>query len=164
MNTSLLKKLAATLLAAGTVFTTRAALKVGDSLPDLTQFKLQGPLPASLKGKVVLLDFWASWCLPCAKSFPALDALHKQFGDRLVIIAVNVDEKKSNMDSFLKKHPADFIVVRDAAQKLVAAAGPETMPTSFILDGAGKVRFLHNGFHGESTHEEYVKEIKSLLK
>jgi thiol-disulfide isomerase/thioredoxin len=112
----------------------------------------------------VLVDFWASWCLPCAKSFPVLDELQKKYGDKLVIVAVNIDEKAANMDSFLKKHPVAFIVVRDPEQKLVATVEPATMPTSFILDGEGKVRFLHNGFHGEDTRKEYVSEIESLLK
>jgi len=164
MNTSLLKKLTVAALLAGTFFTAQAALKVGDTLPDLASFKLEGKLPDNLKGKVVLVDFWASWCLPCAKSFPALDELQKKYGDKLVIVAVNVDEKAANMDTFLKKHSVSFTVVRDADQKLVAVVEPATMPTSFILDGEGKVRFLHNGFHGEDTRKEYVSEIESLLK
>ena len=164
MNTSLLKKLAVATLLAGTFFTASAALKVGDTLPDLTTFKLEGKLPDALKGKIVIVDFWASWCLPCAKSFPVLEELQKKYGDKLVIVAVNIDEKKSNMDKFLEKHTVGFTIVRDAEQKLVAVAEPATMPTSFILDGAGKVRFMHNGFHGEDTRKEYISEIESLLK
>ncbi|MEI6195679.1 MAG: hypothetical protein WCS42_15265, partial [Verrucomicrobiota bacterium] len=61
MNTSLLKKLTLAALCAGALFTADAALKVGDTLPDLGGFKLEGKLPDSLKGKVVVLDFWASW-------------------------------------------------------------------------------------------------------
>ena len=164
MNTSLLKTLALSSVLAGTVFTASAALKVGDTLPDLATFKLQGPLPASLKNKIVVVDFWASWCTPCAKSFPILDELQKKYGDRVVVLAVNVDEQAGKMEVFLKKHTVSFAVVRDAEQKLVAVAEPATMPTSFILDGTGKVRFLHNGFHGEDTRKEYLSEIESLLK
>lgn len=164
MNTSLLKTTAVATLLAGTLFTTQAALKVGDQLPDLASFKLAGKLPDSLKGKIVIVDFWASWCQPCAKSFPVLDELQKKYGERLVVIAVNVDEKSANMDAFLKKHPVSFTVVRDAEQKLVAAAEPATMPTSYIQDAEGKVRFLHNGFHGEDTRKQYISEIESLLK
>jgi len=164
MNTSPLKKFAVAALLAGTFFTAQAALKVGDTLPDLAGFKLEGKLPDALKGKIVVVDFWASWCLPCANSFPVLDELQKKYGDRLVVLAVNVDEKKPKMDGFLARHPVSFTVVRDAEQKLVAAVEPATMPTSFILDGEGKVRFLHNGFHGADTRKEYVDEIESLLK
>jgi thiol-disulfide isomerase/thioredoxin len=164
MNTSPLKKFALALLIAGTFFTAHAALKVGDTLPDLASFKLTGKLPDSLAGKVVIVDFWASWCLPCAESFPVMDELQKKYGDRLVIIAVNVDEKAAKMETFLKKHPVTFTVVHDAEQKMVARVEPETMPTSFIIDGAGKVRFLHNGFHGAETRQEYITQIESLLK
>ena len=142
----------------------RCDLKVGDSLPDLTTFKLEGRLPDSLKGKVVLVDFWASWCLPCAESFPAMNELRKEYGDRgLVIIAVNVDEKQTDMERFLKKHPSSFLVVRDAEHKLVEAFHPPTMPTSFLVDRKGKVRFLHKGFRGKETSKEYRTEIESLL-
>ena len=164
MNTSLLKKLAVATLLAGTFITAQAALKVGDTLPDLASFKLEGKLPDALKGKIIVVDFWASWCAPCAKSFPVLDELQKKYADRVVVLAVNVDEKKSKMDAFLAKHTVAFTIVRDAEQKLVAAVEPATMPTSFILDATGKVRFLHNGFHGEDTRKEYLSEIESLLK
>jgi cytochrome c biogenesis protein CcmG, thiol:disulfide interchange protein DsbE len=163
MNTSPLKIMLAAGLLAGIGLTAKAALKVGDALPDLSHFQLAGQLP-SLKGKVVILDFWASWCLPCAQSFPVMDELQKKYGDRLVVLAVNVDEKSANMESFLKKHPVSFASVRDSEQKLVAVFAPETMPTSFVLDGDGRVQFIHTGFHGEQTRGEYVKEIESLLK
>ena len=164
MNISPLKKILPAILLIGTLLNAGAALKVGDTLPDLSSFQLEGKLPDPLKGKVVIVDFWASWCLPCAESFPVMDELQKKYGDRLVVLAVNVDEKASNMDKFLKKHSVSFTVVRDAGQKLVAVVSPETMPTSFILDGTGKVCFLHSGFHGDKTRQEYIKEIDSLLK
>ena len=165
MNTSLLKKLTLSAFIAGTFFTASAALKVGDTLPDLASFKLEGKLPDTLAGKIVVVDFWASWCLPCAKSFPVLDELQKKYQDQgLVILAVSVDEKPAKMETFLKKNPVSFTVVRDAGHQLVAAAEPQTMPTSYIIDREGKVRFLHNGFHGAATRKEYVDQIESLLK
>ena len=165
MNTSLLKKLALAALSAGTVFTAPAALKVGDGFPDLATFTLEGKLPDALKGKVVIVDFWASWCGPCKDSFPAMNELQKKYGDRgLVIIAVNEDEEKSDMQDFLKANAAVFAVVRDAKQKMVAVAGIQTMPSSFVLDNTGKVRFVHAGFHGTETHRQYEQEIESLLK
>lgn len=140
-------------------------LKVGDSLPDLATFKLEGQVPGNLKGKVVLLDFWASWCDPCKESFPVMGELQKQYGPKgLVVIAVNVDENRSDMEDFLKKHSASFTVLHDAKQKLVAVAGISTMPSSFLVDESGKVRFAHSGFRGEETTKEYRQEIESLLK
>jgi thiol-disulfide isomerase/thioredoxin len=140
-------------------------IKVGDSFPDLTKFQLEGRIPDSLHGKVVIVDFWASWCGPCKASFPAMEQLQKSYGDKgLVILAVNLDDKRAEMDAFLKKNPASFTVVRDAEKKLVAAACITSMPTSFVLDGEGKVRAIHNGFHGDGTKKHYVEEIENLLK
>lgn len=156
-------------LAAGcwTNFSPRAVaegIKVGDPLPNLAAANLEGKLPDNLKGKVVLLDFWASWCDPCKASFPAMEELQKQYGPRgLVIVAVNVDENRSDMEDFLKEHTATFTVVHDAEQKLVAEAGIATMPSSFLVDQSGRVRFVHTGFHGEETKKEYRQEIESLL-
>lgn len=142
-----------------------AGLKVGDTMPDLGGFKLEGKLPEDLKGKVVMLDFWASWCEPCKESFPAMNELQKTYGAQgLVVLAVNVDEKKADMDAFLKKNAATFTVVRDAAQKLVDKAGIATMPTSLLIDREGKIRFLHSGYRGEETKKKYAEEIESLLK
>ena len=94
-----------------------------------------------------------------------MDELQKKYQDQgLVILAVSVDEKAAKMEAFMKKNPVAFTVVRDAEHKLVAVAEPQTMPTSFVIDRAGKVRFLHNGFHGATTRKEYVEQIESLLK
>jgi thiol-disulfide isomerase/thioredoxin len=165
MNTSLLKQLTLATFFAGTVLTLQAALKVGDGFPDLAGFKLEGKLPDSLKGKVVILDFWASWCQPCKDSFPAMNELQKKYADKgLVIISVNEDEVQSDMQDFLKDNAATFTIVRDAKQKLVGEAGIQTMPSSFVLDDTGKVRFTHSGFHGAETRKEYEQQIESLLK
>ena len=162
---SLAKPAAALALVLGLCLNASAALKSGDALPDLSRFGLEGKLPDGLKGKVVLLDFWASWCEPCKASFPIMDQLQKQYGSRgLVVLAVNVDEKQSDMRDFLKQNTVSFTVVRDAAQKLVAQAGITTMPSSLLIDGEGKVRFLHTGFHGEETRKQYEREIESLLQ
>ncbi|HTB84182.1 MAG TPA: TlpA disulfide reductase family protein [Candidatus Sulfotelmatobacter sp.] len=141
-----------------------AGLKVGDAMPDLAGFKLDGKLPDSLAGKVVVIDFWASWCGPCKESFPAMNELQKKYSDKgLVIIAVNEDEEASDMKDFLKDNPANFTVVRDAGQKLVAVAGIGTMPSSFVFGPDGKIKFTHAGFHGAETRKQYVQEIESLL-
>jgi len=141
-----------------------APVKVGDTFPDLSKFKLEGKLP-DLKGKVVIVDFWASWCAPCKESFPTMNDLQTRYGAQgLTIIGINVDEKNSDMVDFLKKHSADFTVVRDAAQKLVDKVDISTMPTSFLIDSSGKVRFAHSGFRGEETKKKYEQEIESLLK
>jgi peroxiredoxin len=94
-----------------------------------------------------------------------MEELQKKYKDQgLIILAVSVDEKAGKMATFLKKNPVSFMVVRDPEHKLVASAEPETMPTSFVIDREGRVRFIHNGFHGPTTRKEYIEQIESLLK
>lgn len=166
MNTLLLKiplLLAVALITAA--LPARAGWKVGDALPDLTAQSLEGKLPEAIKGKVVLVDFWASWCVPCAVSFAAMEKLQANYKEQgLVVIAVSTDEKRAAMEKFLKKHVISFTVVRDAAQKLVGLADAPTMPTSYLVGRDGKIRFVHAGFHATESPKQYATEIESLLK
>jgi cytochrome c biogenesis protein CcmG/thiol:disulfide interchange protein DsbE len=169
MNMSLIKKSMFVGAIALTVYATSAVaggkgIKVGDVLPDLTTFGLEGKLPGDLKGKVVLLDFWASWCGPCKESFPAMEELHQKYGAKgLVIVAVNVDEDAGAMKDFLKDHAATFAIVHDASKKLVGTANIASMPTSFMIGTDGKVVSIHKGFHGKETAKQYVAEVEKLL-
>ena len=169
MNTSPFKKsILAGALALGFITATALAadkgIKAGDSFPDLTTFALEGKLPDTLKGKVVLVDFWASWCGPCKDSFPVMEELQTRFGSKgLVVLAVNLDEDSETMNDFLKKHPVTFNVARDAKKKLVGAVNIKSMPSSFILTPDGKVASVHKGFHGQETRAQYLKEIEELI-
>ena len=137
--------------------------KEGDAFPDLTKFGLEGTLPDT-QGKIVLVDFFASWCDPCKESFPVMEELKQKFGDKgLVIIAVNMDKKKQDMADFLKEHPVSFTVVRDASAKLAKEVQIPTMPSSFLLDKNGKVHAFHRGFKGD-TKKKYTEQIEALLK
>ena len=169
MNTSLVKKsvragMLALCLAATTAFAADKGFKVGDTFPELSEFQLEGKLPGSLKGKVVIVDFWASWCGPCKDSFPVMEELQAKYGNKgLVVLAVNLDEDRPTMEDFLKKHPVTFTVVRDAAKKLVGKANIKSMPTSFVVSPDGKVVSVHKGFHGSETQKQYVKEVEDLI-
>jgi cytochrome c biogenesis protein CcmG/thiol:disulfide interchange protein DsbE len=141
-----------------------ATLKEGDAFPDLAQYELEGKLP-DLRGKVVLVDFFASWCGPCNESFPVMEELHKKFAGRgLIVVAINLDKNKEDMADFLKLHPASFVIVRDASNKLVRQIKIPTMPSSFLIDQNGKVHAFHRGFRGEETRRKYNEEIEALLK
>jgi len=136
----------------------------GDKFPDLSTYGLEGTLP-SLGGKVVLVDFFASWCGPCKESFPAMEKLHQKYGSQgLVIVAINLDKKAEDMQSFLNDHPVTFTTVRDGSYKLVNEIKIPTMPSSFMLDRSGKVFAVHRGFEGGKTEKQYAEEIESLLK
>jgi len=141
-----------------------AEWKEGSKLPDLKHFGLEGTIPV-LTGRVVVVDFWASWCGPCKTSFPLLDIIYRQFtSNGVVLLAVSVDEKAADMEKFLENHPVSFPVVRDARQRLVEAASVDGMPTSFVIDKDGVIQVVHKGFHAGKTEIELVREIESLLK
>ena len=134
-----------------------------DELPDLSTFGLEGELP-DMEGKVVLLDFWASWCSPCKASFPAMDEIYKEFKDQgFVILAVSVDSKAKDYEKFVSKAEVSFPLMLDAQKKLVGVAQIEVMPTSLIIDKKGVIRSVHKGFMGKKTIDTYREEIVSLL-
>jgi thiol-disulfide isomerase/thioredoxin len=140
-----------------------AAPKVGDPFPKLDAFELEGKLPETT-GKVVLIDFWASWCGPCQKAFPTLKQLHTTYASRgFLVLALSVDEKKAAMNAFLKKQPPEFPVVRDAKGKLSEAIGLDTVPTSFLVGRDGKVRAIHQGFDGQNSQKQLTSEIETAL-
>ena len=141
-----------------------AGLQPGDTLPDLKSLQLEGTVP-DLSGKVVHLDFWASWCVPCRKSFPVLENLHKTYGSKgYVLIGVSMDERQSDMDRFLKKNPVSFATVRDAQEKLASKVRPPGMPTSYFFGPEGRLDSVHPKYEGEATRKKYVEIIERLLK
>lgn len=106
----------------------------------------------SLKGKVVVLDFWASWCAPCHQSFPWLDALQKRYADQgLVVLAVDVDKDSDLADRFVARHPVSFTIGYDPAGRAASAMKVSGMPSTFVIDRTGAVRMRHVGFDAKKT-------------
>ncbi len=141
-----------------------ADVAVGQPFPKLADYGLSGQLPDQT-GRVVLVDFWATWCAPCRSSFPAYDALKAELGDRgLTIIAVSVDKDADRYSRFLEKFSPGFVTVRDAEQRLVSAVQPAAMPTCYLLDRHGVLRSVHSGFHGTTTTRQLREEITRLLE
>jgi thiol-disulfide isomerase/thioredoxin len=140
-----------------------AEVRVGDVFPSLNDAGLAGEVPVTA-GKVVIVDFWASWCAPCKASFPAFAALHQEYGPRgLVIVAVSVDEKPAAYAGFIARLKPPFATLQDRDQKLVSTVRVPVMPTSYVLDRHGRVRFLHQGFHGKDTELALRRQIEALL-
>jgi thiol-disulfide isomerase/thioredoxin len=111
----------------------------------------------------VLVDFWASWCVPCKTSFPALDVLFLQYQARgLEVLAINLDERRKDADTFLAAHPHTMPVLFDPKGESPLAFGVKGMPTSFLIDRAGAVRFTHMGYTG-NVDAAYRTEISQLL-
>ncbi len=147
---------AAAWLAASTVF---AVPKVGDPLPGWDRLA-----PQVKDAKIVLVDFWASWCAPCKASFPELEKLETDFAGRgFAVLAVSVDQDAAAMKQFLTRHPVRFKTTHDADQSLVAAVGVEAMPTSFLVDAQGRVLAVHRGFEGARTVKALRAEIEQAL-
>lgn len=145
----------------------RADLKVGDAFPAFAPAGVVGlsadKLPA-VEGKIVLVDFWASWCAPCRASFPMMAKLHADYAARgLVIAAVSIDEKPAAATAFAKKLAPPFATLHDREQKLVKQVVVPTMPTSYLIGRDGRVRFIHVGFHGDTTDRELRRQIDALL-
>lgn len=118
---------------------------------------------ADFRGKVVYLDFWASWCGPCRASFEWLNEAHKKYATKdLVVIAINVDKEKALALQFLKDNPARFRVGFDPEGKVAQTYQLKGMPSSYFIDRKGQLRTTHVGFR---TKDKGVleEEIKSLL-
>lgn len=108
----------------------------------------------SLRGKVVLLDFWASWCAPCERSFPWMSALHDSLaGQGFEVVAVNLDKDVPAADKFLARHPVDFTIAFDPDGRTAEAYRVEAMPTSFVIDRKGQIALMHRGFDPKKTGE-----------
>jgi len=118
---------------------------------------------AAYKGKVLLVDFWASWCVPCKASFPALDAIYREYQPRgLEVLAVNLDEERRHADAFLSVHPHRMTVLFDPRGAAPVAFGVKGMPTSFVIDKTSTIRFTHMGYSGD-VDVRYRQEITQLL-
>ena len=119
---------------------------------------------SDFKGSVVLLDFWASWCPPCKKSFPAINALYRDFHRRgLEVLAVNMDERRRDADSFLSAHSHVMPVFFDPRGAALQALGVLGLPTALLIDRSGNIRFTHIGY-SERIGEQCRPEIDMLLK
>jgi thiol-disulfide isomerase/thioredoxin len=137
----------------------------GSLFPSLSGAELGGgPLPETA-GQVVLVDFWASWCAPCKASFPAYSRLQGTFAGRgLVIIGISVDDNPSAYSAFVAKLKPAFATAHDSKHRLVADVQVPTMPTCYLIDRSGMVRFIHAGFHGDQTENRLRREIEALLE
>jgi cytochrome c biogenesis protein CcmG/thiol:disulfide interchange protein DsbE len=116
------------------------------------------------KGRVVLVDFWASWCGPCQESFPWMGEISERYeDDGLTIVAVNLDQDPEAAEAFLAEFPAGFHHILDPEGKIAEAFGISVMPSSVLFDRDGNPVYLHEGFHARET-QEYEKQIVALLE
>ena len=115
------------------------------------------------KGKVVYLDFWASWCKPCRRSFPWMNGLMQKYpSDQFEVVTINLDQQNKDMYRFLEQVPAQFDVYHDPAGNIAEQFKLEGMPTSYLINRDGKIISKHIGFN-ENKKQELETEIESLL-
>lgn len=119
--------------------------------------------PASSRGKVTIVDFWATWCEPCRQSFPVYEAIARAHPNDVVVLAVSEDEKAAPIPAFVEETGVSFPVVWDADQSVANQYDPATMPTSYFLDRQGIVRFVHVGFT-DGDEEILKRQVESLLE
>jgi len=141
-------------------------VETGRAAPDCKLLPIGGTQRHDLQqyhGKVVYVDFWASWCPPCAQSFPFMNQLHHQLADwGLRIVGINLDEKPDDAKDFLAKHPADFAVVFDTEGNCRQNFGVKAMPSSYLVDRQGNIRHVHLGFRpGEA--DQLRARVEQLL-
>ena len=124
------------------------ALDIGSAAPTFSLSSNRGKLDsASLKGKLVYVDFWASWCVPCKQSFPWMNEMHAKYADRgLHVLAINVDAKAADAEKFLTQVPAKFQVAFDASGQTPKQFAVKSMPSSYLIDGDGRAVYVHTGF------------------
>jgi cytochrome c biogenesis protein CcmG/thiol:disulfide interchange protein DsbE len=139
---------------------------VGNPAPEFDLPAQSGGKRASLgnaEGKVVLVDFWATWCGPCRASFPKYEALAKKYSDDVVIIGISEDDEADGIKEFAQQTGATFTLAWDSQKGVAGSYHPDSMPTSFLIDKKGLVRFVHSGFR-EGDEGEIESQLKSLLK
>ncbi|VAW94139.1 Thioredoxin family protein [hydrothermal vent metagenome] len=118
---------------------------------------------SKLRGKVVYIDFWASWCGPCRQSMPKFNVLYNKLPrSSFEILAINLDESKADAQQFLKDYPVGYKVLYDTTGTTPKQFGVKVMPTGYLLDRFGMVRYVHQGFRS-GDDQVLMKHIKKLL-
>jgi cytochrome c biogenesis protein CcmG, thiol:disulfide interchange protein DsbE len=164
-KSTLAAALSALCLVAGAAALARA-LEPGDRAPELSGASLDGQAIslATLRGKVVLIDFWASWCAPCKEEMPFIERLYRRLRSQgLIVVGVSVDAERENARDFIAQLKVSFPIVHDAKHAIADRFKPPRMPTSYVLDREGKIRHVHEGWRKEDERE-VEQEITALLR
>jgi peroxiredoxin len=118
---------------------------------------------AAHAGKVVIVDFWATWCQPCKQSFPAYQKLATENSGQLVVVGISQDDDAKYIQAFLSETGAKFPVVWDDGKAVAKAYDPPSMPTAFVIDTNGIVRFVHVGYRA-GDEATLAEEVRSLMR
>jgi thiol-disulfide isomerase/thioredoxin len=117
---------------------------------------------SSLKGQVVLINFWATWCGPCRKEMPLLEQIQKKYASLgFTLLGVNVEEDTAMMDTFLKDVPVTFPILLDPANGISKLYNVSAMPSTVIVDRKGNIRYIHQGYQpgDESKYQDMIRQL-----
>ncbi len=124
------------------------ALEPGELAPALALAGVAGQQTVPVRAKLTYVDFWASWCGPCRKSFPWMNEMQRKYAAQgLAIVAVNLDQERADADAFLQKIPAEFPIAFDPSGDAPTRYGVKGMPTSVLVGSDGRVLAVHAGFN-----------------
>ena len=119
---------------------------------------------SELRGQVVMINFWASWCGPCRQEMPILDQLYQRYEPMgFTLLGVNVEEDSAAANKVLKEIPVTFPVLYDSKNQVSESYQVRAMPSTFLIDRDGKVRYLHKGYK-PGYEEEYQKQVRELIR
>ena len=116
----------------------------------------------TFNGKVILIDFWATWCAPCKKALPKLSLLQNKYDEKIQVLAISVDDKKSSALKFLNKYKIDLLSLHDTQKSVAEDYGVPAMPTLFIIDKKGILRYVYEGYT-EADLPDIENQIRKLL-
>jgi thiol-disulfide isomerase/thioredoxin len=136
---------------------------IGKHAPDFTLRTIDNRASLTLsefRGRIVIVDFWASWCGPCKRSLPQLSLLSSQYKD-VTVLAVNIDDDRRNGVDFLRRSRIQLIALYDEKKSVVAAYDVSAMPSAFVVDRKGVVRFVHVGY-SDVDIQELKRQIEEL--
>lgn len=161
-----MSKTLATLLATVVVAFPALAGELSGAAPDFT-LQVRGGEEISLsdlRGNVVMINFWATWCGPCREEMPHLEALHQRYSDLgFTLLGVNVEEDSRLSDRFLADTPVTFDILFDPENRVSELYDVVAMPSTVLVDREGNLRYIHHGYKA-GYENEYQSQVRALLR
>ena len=153
-------------IAVGLLLSAAAAADASGLAPDFTLKNRSGEnlRLQDLRGEVIMLNFWASWCGPCRQEMPHMDDIDKEFRDYgFRVLAVNVDQRREDAEEFLEGMPVEFAILWDHGSEVSERYDVQAMPTTVMIDRNGKARYVHHGYQ-PGYEDEYRAQIRELIR
>ena len=153
-------------IAVGLLLSSLVMADVSGTAPDFTLKSRSGEnlRLEDLRGEVVMLNFWASWCGPCRQEMPHMDDIEKEFRDYgFRVLAVNVDQRREDAEEFLDTMPVDFAILWDHDSQVSERYDVQAMPTTVMIDRDGQARYVHHGYQ-PGYEDDYRAQIRELIR